>query len=73
MAYNVHAAEVGDKIVVEEPGRNPLEMTVWLIEPAGSAARSYHAGPRVHARIRPAGYGISFDADSYHTPHIRPA
>lgn len=73
MAYDVYAAEVGDKILFEEPGRNPLEMTVWLIEPAGSAARSCLAGPRVHAHIRPGGYGITFDADSYHTQHISPA
>ncbi|MFZ2176587.1 MAG: hypothetical protein WAW17_21610 [Rhodococcus sp. (in: high G+C Gram-positive bacteria)] len=73
MSYNVHAAKVGDQVRVTEPGREPLAMTVWLITPAGSDGRAYSAGPKIHAHIRPGGYAITFDGNSYHTPHVHPA
>ncbi|MBM4574842.1 hypothetical protein GS896_27680 [Rhodococcus hoagii] len=73
MSYDVFAAKVGDKITLAEPGRNPVPMTVWLISPAGSDARAISAGPKIHAHVRPGGYCITFDATSYHTPHIQPA
>lgn len=73
MPYNTYAAKVGDTITITEPGREPLAMTVWLISPAGDAGRSFAAGPRIHAHIRPGGYAITFDAHSTITPHIHSA
>lgn len=59
-AYNTHRARVGDIISVTVDGRD-YQMTVWRIEPAGTAGTRYSDGPHIAAWIRPGGYGINFD------------
>lgn len=71
MAVDTNALKVGDKIIVEEAPKDPVEMVVSRISPAGSAGRSYAAGPVISAHIRLGGYGITFDRESYHYPHVR--
>ncbi len=73
MSYDVHSAKVGDRIILEEPGRDAIEMTVWAIEPPGTAGRSRASGPLVYAHIRPGGFGITVDGDSCYQPHVRAA
>ena len=60
-SYNVYSAKIGDRITVTRDGRTH-DMTVWTVTAAGSGGRAYGAGPRVHAWIRPGGYGDVFDA-----------
>ena len=57
---NIYRVEVGDKLVVTRDGRTNL-MVVHTISPAMSAGRRESSGPRIHAWIRPGGYGIAFD------------
>lgn len=57
---NTHRVKVGDKLVVTRDGRTNL-MTVWLISPGGEAGRAERHGRRIHAQIRPGGYGVAFD------------
>lgn len=54
---------VGDVLELERDGQR-LEVTVWRLEPAGSAGRRYGAGPGVAAWIRPGGYGVTLDRDT---------
>lgn len=67
--YNPHRARVGDRVTLERDGRQ-THLTVWNVTPAGTAGRSYAAGPTVWAHVRPGGYGVTFDAASYHAPHV---
>lgn len=62
--YDTFSAKIGDRVVWCE-GEYQTHFTVWLVEPAGAAGRSYSAGPVVHAHTRPGGYGLTFDALSY--------
>lgn len=71
MAYDFRAARVGDEIILEEPGRPPLRLTVWSISSPDADLRAHSAGPRISAWIRPGGYGISFDAHSHQAAHVR--
>lgn len=73
MSYNTDTAKIGDRILVAEPNRSPLFMTVWHISPTGDGGRKYSAGPLIHAHIKVGGYGIAFDAHSAVTQHITAA
>lgn len=73
--YNTYRARVGDIISVTRDGRT-YDMTVWRIEPPGTAATRYAAGPHVFAWIRPGGYGVTLDAgnvEQYSARLIMPA
>ena len=70
MKYNSHAAKVGDRIELREPGLPPLALTVWQVTAPGGGGVALWAGPKVWAHTRPGGYGITFDAGSYHAPHV---
>ena len=63
MAVDVWTVKVGDK--VREAGCQHV-LTVWRINPAGSASRARRHGPSISAHIRPGGYSTSFDAESAH-------
>lgn len=60
MIPHLESLRVGDKLAVTRDGRTNL-MTIWSISPAGSGMRAHRHGPRVHAHIRPGGYGVDFD------------
>lgn len=68
--YNVHAARVGDRVTLDRPGHEPLALIVHTVSAPGTGGRAYYAGPSVSAWIRPGGYGVTFDATSYHAPHV---
>ena len=51
--------QVGD--LIRERG-NAGVLTVHRVDPPCSAGRAERHGPRIHARMRPGGYGTSFDA-----------
>lgn len=52
--------KVGDKLTIHVDAK-PYTMTVWHIEPKGSAGRRESAGPWIMAHIRPGGFGVGFD------------
>lgn len=52
--------KVDDKLIITVD-TTAYEMTVWHIEPKGSAGRRESAGPWIMARIRPGGFGVGFD------------
>lgn len=73
--YNVYRARVGDLVSVTVDGR-AYEMTVWRIDPPGTAATSYAAGPHIAAWLGAGRYGVNFDASSvgrYNVQLLRPA
>ncbi len=61
VAVDVWKAKVGDK--VREVGSSHV-LTVWRIDPPGSAGRARRHGPSINAQIRPGGYGVAFDAET---------
>lgn len=69
MAVDTETLKVGDKLILTEDGRT-TQLVVWAIQPPGTGATSYASGPHIMAHIRPGGYGITFDRDSYHYPNI---
>jgi hypothetical protein len=58
MAVDVWKVKVGDQ--VREIGSTHA-LTVWRIDPPGSAGRAHGHGPSINANVRPGGYGVSFD------------
>lgn len=70
MAVDTETLKVGDTVVVAEPGRSSLELTVWMISPPGEGGVSFASGPKIWAHIRPGGYGITFDRDSHLYPYV---
>jgi hypothetical protein len=58
MAVDVWKVKVGDQ--VREIG-SAHALTVWRIDPPGSAGRAHGHGPSINANVRPRGYGVSFD------------
>ena len=67
---NTHALKVGDRVTVSEPGRKAVDMTVWMITPAGSNGLARSHGPRIHVHIRSGGNGVAFDQGSPVAQHI---
>jgi hypothetical protein len=61
VAIDVWNAKVGDTVREQN---SPHVLTVWRIDPPGSAGRAHRHGPSVNAHIRPGGYGVSFDAET---------
>ncbi|CAJ1505596.1 hypothetical protein [[Mycobacterium] burgundiense] len=61
MAIDVWTVKVGDQ--VREAGSSNV-LSVWRIDPPGSAGRAHRHGPSICAHIRPGGYGTSFDAET---------
>ena len=63
MTVDVWKAKVGD--TVRERNSSHV-LTVWRIDPPGSAGRAHRHGPSVNAHIRPGGYGVTFDGMTAH-------
>ena len=61
VGVDVWKAKVGDRVRQLD---SPHVLTVWRIDPPGSAGRAHRHGPSVNAWIRPGGYGVAFDAET---------
>lgn len=54
--------QVGTRVRVTLRDGQAYDMTISQRHPAGSAGRSYAAGPHIVAHIRPGGYSIALDS-----------
>lgn len=66
---DIYSLKEGDQIVEVRDGRR-TKLTVWRIDPPGSAMRAYSAGPRIYTHIRPGSYGMSFDLATIQAGHV---
>src|SRR6478736_6366258 len=63
ITLNTHAAQVGDPVTIVKDGRT-LSARVTRIAPAGSAGRSFAAGPAVTVGYGPGRWNVTVDQHS---------